>query len=65
MGRGLPAGRADARDRARRTDPIYSTTAAAGASLVQTITVPSVRAEGESGLMGIAVDIDFATNRQV
>ncbi|MEJ7803938.1 MAG: PQQ-dependent sugar dehydrogenase [Candidatus Limnocylindria bacterium] len=36
-----------------------------GATLVRTIIVPSVRAEGESGLMGIAVDVDFATNRFV
>jgi glucose/arabinose dehydrogenase len=33
-----------------------------GAGLVRTVTVPGVRAEGESGLMGIAVDIDFASN---
>jgi glucose/arabinose dehydrogenase/putative cell wall-binding protein len=59
----LPDGRMLVTERAGRIR-IYSTPAA-GASLVQTITVPSVRAEGESGLMGIAVDIDFATNRHV
>ena len=36
-----------------------------GAALVRTITVPSVRAEGEAGLMGLAVDVDYATNRYV
>jgi len=36
-----------------------------GAALIRTVTIPSVRAEGESGLMGIAVDVDFATNRFV
>ena len=35
------------------------------AALVRTITIPSVRAEGEAGLMGIAVDVDFASNRFV
>lgn len=35
------------------------------AALVRTVTVPSVRAEGEAGLMGIAVDVDFASNRFV
>ena len=43
---------------------VYSS-GAVGATLVDTFTVPSVRAEGESGLMGIAVDIDFVTNRFV
>ncbi|HYI68077.1 MAG TPA: PQQ-dependent sugar dehydrogenase [Candidatus Limnocylindrales bacterium] len=43
---------------------VYSS-GAVGASLVRTITIPSVRAEGEAGLMGIAVDVDFATNRFV
>jgi glucose/arabinose dehydrogenase len=33
-----------------------------GAALVRTINVPSVRAEGEAGLMGLAVDVDFASN---
>ncbi|HYI67820.1 MAG TPA: PQQ-dependent sugar dehydrogenase, partial [Candidatus Limnocylindrales bacterium] len=36
-----------------------------GAALVRTVTVPSVRAEGESGLMGLAVDVDFASNGYV
>lgn len=36
-----------------------------GAALRRTVTIPSVRAEGEAGLMGIAVDVDFATNRFV
>lgn len=36
-----------------------------GAALVRTITVPSVRAEGEAGLMGLAVDADFASNGYV
>ena len=36
-----------------------------GAALVSTITIPGVRAQGEAGLMGIAVDVDFAANRHV
>ena len=36
-----------------------------GAALVSTITIPDVRAEGEAGLMGLAVDVDFAANRHV
>ena len=36
-----------------------------GAALRRTVTIPSVRAEGEAGLMGIAVDVDYATNRFV
>jgi glucose/arabinose dehydrogenase/putative cell wall-binding protein len=36
-----------------------------GAALVRTIQVPGVRAEGESGLLGLAVDVQFATNRAV
>lgn len=43
---------------------VYSS-GAIGATLVRTITVPGVRAEGEAGLMGIAVDVDFAANRFV
>ncbi len=43
---------------------VYSS-GAVGATLIRTVTVPSVRAEGESGLMGIAVDVDFALNRYV
>ncbi|HET6379666.1 MAG TPA: PQQ-dependent sugar dehydrogenase [candidate division Zixibacteria bacterium] len=38
---------------------------AAGAPLLRTITIPNVRAEGEAGLMGIAVDVGFAANRFV
>jgi glucose/arabinose dehydrogenase/putative cell wall-binding protein len=34
-------------------------------TLVRTITVPNVRAQGEAGLMGIAVDVDFAANPYV
>ena len=37
--------------------------AKAGATLLATTTISNVRAEGESGLMGIAVDHAFATNR--
>ncbi len=36
-----------------------------GATLVQTVTIPSVWAVGEAGLMGIAVDVDFASNQFV
>ena len=43
---------------------VYSS-GAVGATLVRTVTIPSVRAEGEAGLMGIAVDVDFASNRYV
>lgn len=43
---------------------IYSS-GAVGSSLVRTVTIPSVHAEGESGLMGIAVDVDYAANRLV
>ena len=35
----------------------------AGATLVWTITIGGIRAEGEAGLMGIAVDVDYASNR--
>ncbi len=38
---------------------------AAGAKLVRTIGIPAVHAQGEAGLMGIAVDVDFASNRFV
>lgn len=37
----------------------------ANAVLLRTITIPDVRAQGESGLMGIAVDVDFASTRYV
>ena len=33
-----------------------------GAALVRTVNIPAVRAEGEAGLMGIAVDVDFGNN---
>jgi glucose/arabinose dehydrogenase/putative cell wall-binding protein len=39
--------------------------AAIDAPLLRTVTIPSVHAEGEAGLMGIAVDIDYAANRYV
>jgi glucose/arabinose dehydrogenase len=35
------------------------------AALVRTVQIPGMRAEGEAGLMGIAVDVDFASNRYV
>ena len=38
---------------------------AVDAPLLRTITIPAVHAEGESGLMGIAVDVDYAANRFV
>ncbi|HEX6139818.1 MAG TPA: PQQ-dependent sugar dehydrogenase [Candidatus Limnocylindria bacterium] len=38
---------------------------AAGAALLRTVTIPSVHAEGEAGLMGIAVDVAYASNRFV
>jgi glucose/arabinose dehydrogenase len=38
---------------------------APGAALVSTLTIPSVRAEHESGVNGIAVDVAFATNPYV
>ena len=34
-------------------------------ALVGTVNIPDVWAVGEAGLMGIAVDVDFATNRYV
>ena len=34
-------------------------------ALVGTVNIPDVRAQGEAGLMGIAVDVDFASNRYV
>lgn len=36
-----------------------------GAALLATITVGRIRAEGEAGLMGIAVDPNFASNRRI
>ncbi len=43
---------------------VYSS-GAVGAKLVRTIGIPAVQAQGEAGLMGIAVDVDFASNRFV
>ena len=37
----------------------------AGAALLGTITIPNVRAQGEAGLMGIAVDVDYGSNPYV
>ncbi|MEO7294640.1 MAG: PQQ-dependent sugar dehydrogenase [Candidatus Limnocylindria bacterium] len=59
----LPDGAMLVTERAGRVR-VYSS-GAVGATLVRTVTIPSVRAEGESGLMGIAVDVDFALNRFV
>ncbi|HET7684786.1 MAG TPA: PQQ-dependent sugar dehydrogenase [Candidatus Limnocylindria bacterium] len=59
----LPDGRMLVTERVGRVR-IYSS-GAAGASLVQTVGIAGVRAEGEAGLMGIAVDVDFAANRYV
>jgi glucose/arabinose dehydrogenase len=36
-----------------------------GAALLATSTVDGVRAEGEAGLMGIAIDPNFSTNRRI
>ncbi|HET7686791.1 MAG TPA: PQQ-dependent sugar dehydrogenase, partial [Candidatus Limnocylindria bacterium] len=43
---------------------VYSTTGT-DTTLIRTVGVPNVRAEGEAGLMGIAVDPDFASNGYV
>jgi glucose/arabinose dehydrogenase/putative cell wall-binding protein len=59
----LPDGRMLVTERAGRIR-IY-TSPASGATLHQTITVPSVRAEGEAGLMGIAVDVEHHKNGYV
>jgi glucose/arabinose dehydrogenase/putative cell wall-binding protein len=59
----LPDGQMLVTERAGRVR-VYAS-GSPSAALVRTINIPSVRAEGESGLMGIAVDIDFATNRFV
>ena len=56
----LPDGRMLVTERVGRVR-VYSTPAT-GASLVQTVGIPAIRAEGEAGLMGIAVDVDYATN---
>lgn len=39
--------------------------AAPGAALLRMVPIAAVRAQGESGLMGVAVDIDFAVNRYI
>lgn len=54
----LPNGQMLVTERAGRVR-VYAS-GSPGAALVRTVTIPSVRAEGESGLLGIAVDIDFA-----
>lgn len=36
-----------------------------GAALVRTVQVPGVRGQGEAGLLGLAVDVEFASNRSV
>ena len=59
----LPDGRMAVTERPGRIRVFAS--GSPGAGLVRTVTVPGVRAEGESGLMGIAVDIDFASNGYV
>ena len=59
----LPNGQMLVTERAGRVR-VYAS-GSPGAALVRTVTIPSVRAEGEAGLMGIAVDIDFATNPYV
>jgi hypothetical protein len=37
----------------------------ASASLLCTVTIPNVRAQGEAGLMGIVVDVDYGSNPYV
>jgi glucose/arabinose dehydrogenase/putative cell wall-binding protein len=59
----LPDGQMLVTERAGRVR-VYAS-GSPNAALVRTVTIPSVRAEGEAGLMGIAVDIDFASNRYV
>ena len=59
----LPSGQMLVTERAGRVR-IYDS-GSPGAALNGTFTVPSVRAEGEAGLMGIAVDVDFAANHFV
>jgi glucose/arabinose dehydrogenase/putative cell wall-binding protein len=58
----LPDGQMLVTERAGRVR-VYAS-GSPGASLVRTINIP-VTASGESGLMGIAVDVDFASNRYV
>lgn len=59
----LPDGRMLVTERAGRVR-IYDS-GIPGAALVGTVTIPGIRAEGEAGLMGIAVDVDFAFNGHV
>ncbi len=59
----LPTGEMLVTERAGRVR-VYAS-GALSAPLVRTITVPDVRAEGEAGVMGIAVDIDFVPNPYV
>jgi glucose/arabinose dehydrogenase/putative cell wall-binding protein len=59
----LPDGQMLVTERAGRVR-IYAS-GSPNAALVRTVTIPSVRSEGEAGLMGIAVDIDYASNRHV
>jgi glucose/arabinose dehydrogenase/putative cell wall-binding protein len=59
----LPDGRMVVTERPGRIR-VYAS-GAANAALEATVTVPSVRAEGEAGLMGIAVDRDFVNNPYV
>jgi glucose/arabinose dehydrogenase/putative cell wall-binding protein len=59
----LPDGRMLVTERPGRIR-VYAS-GSAGAPLQATITVPNVRAEGESGLMGIAVDRDYPNNPYV
>ena len=58
----LPDGQMLVTERAGRVR-VYAS-GSPGAALVRTVSIP-VTATGEAGLMGIAVDIDFASNRHV
>ena len=58
----LPDGQMLVTERAGRVR-VYAS-GSPNAALVRTVTIP-VTATGESGLMGIAVDVDFASNRYV
>ena len=59
----LPDGQMLVTERAGRVRVFAS--GSPNAALVRTVTIPSVRAEGEAGLMGIDVDVDYASNRFV
>lgn len=59
----LPDGQMLVTERAGRVRVFAS--GSPNAALVDTIGIPSVWQNGEAGLMGIAVDIDFASNRFV